>query len=186
MGVGVLRVFTVVVSILGFLALAVGCDDHPPTPVGTQQAPQYSPFVVDVSGGDLVFDQISFKDVGMSVPPEDQTFVYETVAEALSARLTEDASMNLHGRVRYSEDAADPAHHHACAANHVYVDLWHDASIPKWGYSLWSGCGEDDQFAWRELATTGPDPVNTVEPLTRDIVADLAHAVSAGCFTRHC
>jgi hypothetical protein len=133
MGAVTLRIFTSLVPILGVLVLAAGCHDSDPTRTATENAPQYSPFVVEVNGGDLLFEQITFKDVGMSVPPEHQTFVYETVAEALSARL-----------------------------------------------------GEDDEFAWRELATTGPDPVITVDPLARDIVADLAHAVSAGCLAKRC
>jgi len=186
MGPIVLRIFTFLALIFGVLILVAGHEDRAPTRTVTQQAPQYSPFVVEMSGADLRFDQISFKDVGMSLPPDNQAFVYEAVAEALSARLGEDAVMHINARVLYSEDAADPLHHRACAVNHVYVDLWHDASIPKWGYSLWSGCSEDDQFAWRELATTGPDPVSTVDPLTRNIAADLAHAVSAGCFTKYC
>ena len=186
MGTFALRSFTLFVPVVGALLLASAYEDSAPTRTAIEKAPQYSPFVVEVSGGGLLFEHISFKDVGMSVPPEDQTFVYATVAESLAARLTEDAGMNLDAQVLYSEDAADPAHHRACAANHVYVDLWHDASSPKWGYSLWSGCSEDAQFAWRELATAGPDPAITVEPLTRQIVADLAHAASAGCFTKHC
>ncbi len=134
----------------------------------------------------MLFNRITFKDVGMSIPPDDRAFVYETIAESLSARLSEDAGMSLDVQVLYSDAAADPAHHRACAANHVYVDLWHDAAGPKWGYSLWSGCGEDAQFAWRERTARGPDPAITVEPLTRDIVADLAHAVAIGCFSKHC
>ncbi len=186
MGTVALRSFTLLVPILGVLLLANGYDDGAPTRTALEKAPQYSPFVVEVSGGGTLFEHISFKDVGMSVPPEDQAFVYETVAESLAARLAEDTGMNLDARVLYSEDAADPAQHRACGANQVYVDLWHDASSPKWGYSLWSGCSEEAQFAWRELAATGPDPASTVEPLTREIVVDLAQATSAGCFTKYC
>ena len=186
MRTAVLRISTLLVPILGSFALAVGHDDTAPTSLTTDRAPLYSPFVVEVNGGDLRFDHITFKDVGMSVLPEDRAFVYETVAESLSARLAEGVGMSLNTRVLYSEDAADPAYHRACTPNQVYVDLWHDASIPKWGYSLWSGCGEDAQFAWRELETTEPDPAIAVDPLTRDIAADLARAVTAGCFTKHC
>jgi len=182
----IFRFFALLVPILAFFVLAAGYDDSARTRTATLNGPQYSPFVVEVSGGGVLFDRITFKDVGMLIPPEDRAFVYETIAESLSARLGEDAGMSLDVQVLYSDAAADPAHHRACAANHVYVDLWRDASSPKRGYSLWSGCGEEAQFAWRELAATGSDPVITVEPLTRDIVADLAHAVATGCFTKHC
>lgn len=182
----VLRIFAVIAPIFGFFVLAAGYDNADPNRTTTQTGPHYSPFVVEVSGQGVLFEQITFKDVGMSVAPEDRAFVYETIAESLSSQLAEEAGMSLDVQVVYSEDTADPAFHRACGANQVYVDLWHDASSPKWGYSLWSGCGEEAQFAWRELGTSGADPATTIEPLTRDIAANLAHAVAASCFTKHC
>lgn len=185
-------------ALLASLALSAGCDRAAPeaceasettatdpAPAVTQSGPTYSPFVVEVTGTDLPFEHITFKDVGMSVAPENRAFVYETIAQSLSAALGAEEAMSLEARVLYSEDAADPAHHRACAGRHVYVDVWHSATSPKWGYSLWSGCGEDDQFAWREFDTASPDPAS-VEPLTRDIVAHLGRALETGCFTRHC
>lgn len=196
----VLRLATLNIFTLA-LALLAGCDRATPAPEpelaleaheahetlaeGTPRGPQYSPFVIEVTGANLPFEHITFKDVGMSVAPENQAFVYETIAQSLSAALGDDQRMSLEARVLYSEEAADPAHHRACAGRHVYVDLWHSAESPKWGYSLWSGCGEDDQFAWREFATVSPDPAS-VEPLTRDIVAHLGRALETGCFTRNC
>ncbi|MBW2461405.1 MAG: hypothetical protein JRH11_07145 [Deltaproteobacteria bacterium] len=191
----VLRVVTLTVLIFWSLALLAGCDrcESTPDPAPAAEAteatpesgPRYSPFVVEVVGAGLPFEHITFKDVGMSVAPDDQDFIYETIAQSLSAALGDEQGMSLEARVLYSEDAADPAHHRACAARHVYVDVWHSAESPKWGYSLWSGCGEDDQFAWREFAASSPDPAS-VDPLTRDIAVSLGRALETGCFTRNC
>ncbi|RLB51443.1 MAG: hypothetical protein DRJ42_16805 [Deltaproteobacteria bacterium] len=190
-----LRLVTLSVLTISSLALLSGCDRSESTPAPAPAAeateavpgsgPRYSPFVVEVTGTDLPFEHITFKDVGISVAPDDQEFIYETIAQSLSAALGADQGMSLEARVLYSEDAADPAHHRACAARHVYVDVWHSAESLKWGYSLWSGCGEDDQFAWREFAATSPDPAS-VDPLTRDIAAHLGRALATGCFTRNC
>jgi len=182
----ILGVFTVLVPILGLFALAAGRDDVDPNRTPIQTGPRYSPFVLKVSGQAVLFEQITFKDVGMSVAPEDRAFVYEAIAETLSSQLAEDTEMSLDVRVIYSEDITDPAFHRACGANQVYVDLWHDASSPKWGYSLWSGCSEEARFAWRELGTSEADPATTVEPLAHEIAADLAKAVATGCFTARC
>jgi len=176
------------------LVVLLGCDAEAP---GRVEAPKaepaqysYSPFVVELSGDGLPFHQISFKDVGMSLPQDTRAFTYETIAESLSAELGS-SSQPMETEVRYSEAAADPDNHRHCQGQHIYVDLWHNAvsraeSSSKWGYSLWSGCGADDQFAWRELQVSGPDPVSTVSPLTEGIADSLRDAMRTGCFQREC
>lgn len=178
------KVLTVIASAAVVAGLGIGVlprEAPPPPPAPAPAAapgPHYSPFVVQMSHPDLPFSQITFKDVGMSVAPEERSFVYESIAESLSAALAEHAHQPMSSEVLYSSEAADPAHHVACGVAHIYVDLW-QPSAQRYGYSLWSGCGEDDQFQWRELD-------GSVEPLTRDIAEALRRAVTENCFTRRC
>ena len=132
------------------------------------------------------FSEISFKDVGlMSVPAPDREGVYEAIAESLAVELGHDAALSLPGEVHYSQAMSDPSNHLSCAARHAYVDLW-DATAPsRWGYSLWSGCGDEDQFAWREIDRPR-DSEDAIASLTRSIASSLRDAVRTGCYTRHC
>lgn len=143
-----------------------------------QRGPVYSPFVVGVQGTEA-FSVISFKDVGMSLAPEDRAYLYESLAEGLAAQLR-DGAPALATIVDHDEGITDPQAHLACEAGHVYVDLWKAGS--GWGYSLWSGCGEDDEFAHREI----PAPEASMEPLARDIATQLQVALQTSCFVRHC
>ena len=167
------------------IAIAVGVvlDVERAAPAPAAEAPpaggpHYSPFVVQMSHPALPFSQISFKDVGMSVEPAHRAFVYETIAQSLAEALTEHAEQPMSSEVLYSTDAADPNQHLACGSAHIYVDLW-QSSAERYGYSLWSGCGEDDQFRWQEVD-------GSVEPLAHDIAEALRAAVTTKCFTRQC
>ena len=139
--------------------------------------PVYSPFVVQLDD-ETPFSVISFKDVGMSLSDDEQQHVYETIAEGLA--------LELGSQMQHDPHSANPANHLACEGEHVYVDMWQSGS--GWGYSLWSGCGEDDEFAHREIEVEiEPDNrVASIQTLTDDIAAELRRAVRENCFTRHC
>ena len=161
-----------------------------PTTEGAADEPSYSysPFVMHLDHEELPFGAISFKDVGMSLPDDHQVFAYEALAESLSLELQRGVA-DLSVEVRHTVEILDPAAHVACEGRHIYVDLWKAGS--GWGYSLWSGCGEDDEFAHREVASVSEAAADTgdaatFEPLTRDIARSLLAAVESGCFTRHC
>lgn len=147
----------------------------------------YSPFVVEVSGSDD-FDAISFKDVGilrMDYTPADPKL--ETLAEAVAYEMSV-AHPGLELAVKYDPKMADPANHKACAGRHVYVDVWQTAH-QHYGYSLWSGCGEDDNFAWEQLSTPiedHADLVQEVTPLARALSEKLKHASQTKCFQKNC
>jgi hypothetical protein len=134
------------------------------------------------------FEAISFKDVGMSVPKEHRQFVYESIAESLALQLSSDDRLPMSSQVRYSRKITKPEHHRHCEAKHIYVDLWHNASSEHWGYSLWSGCGAEDRFAWKKVSAPkgNKDAVASIEPLARDIASSLRQAVQNECFRRTC
>ncbi len=142
-------------------------------------APNYSPFVLDVDA-DVPFAIISFKDVGMSLPSTDQAFVYESLAESLASELD---GREIMSRVRHVPEILDPNNHVACEGEHIYVDLWKSSSSAgdRFGYSLWSGCGEDDRFAFQDERVLA-----TVDALAQDIASSLSNAVETRCFTRLC
>jgi hypothetical protein len=180
--------------VMALMAGAVLTACEPDRPLGRLQAdapepagPLYSPWVLEVEGDDASFEEISFKDVGLSSPVEERERVYEAIAMSLAEEIRGDAGLALTSRVRYSEAMSDPSNHLSCAARHVYVDLWQSSRPDRWGYSLWSGCGEDDQFAWREVERPrGEDDDAAIASLTRSIAGSLREAVRTGCFTRHC
>jgi hypothetical protein len=158
-------------------------------PVEAEPGVHYSPFMLELHDKTAPFHAISFKDVGMSVPREHRAFVYESMAESLALALGTQAPTEgapLMSRVTYSTDIADPENHRACEGGHLYVDVWRNASDEDWGYSLWSGCGEDDQFAWKELPKAAGNTVQSLEPLAHDIAQSIREAVETDCFTRHC
>ena len=149
---------------------------------------RYSPFVVKVSGESSPFETITFKDVGIADVSNNRSIeLYELVAESLRYELDSDPERNLSSQVFYDEAAADPANHHACAGKHIYVDIWRTPGSERWGYSLWSGCGEEDNFAWREVSVS-PELAesDSVDQLTAQIGRDLREAISTGCFTKAC
>ncbi len=148
----------------------------------------YSPFVLGVSNGDP-FRVVSFKDVGMKLADDDAMLMYETIAESLSLELGAAKGLGMSAQVAYDESNLDPKNHLACGSDQLYVDLWRSEGPARWGFSLWSGCGEDDNFAWKEVAVetldTG-DPVKDVKSLTSNIVSTLAAASSKGCYQKTC
>lgn len=144
----------------------------------------YSPFALQMRQAGLPFSIISFKDVGMSIPEEDRAFVYESIAQGLAAAL-DHPTAPMSSEVQHLAAIADPNNHLHCESRHIYVDLWREAA--GWGYSLWSGCGADDEFAHRAVsAPTDHGAIASYEPLTRDIADRLRDAVRTGCFTRRC
>jgi len=191
-------------SALLLVLLATGCETDPasaplqnPEPLAAVEeaqrgaegadGPSYSPFVLHMSRPTgLPFGALSFKDVGMSLPDEERVVAYETLAESLSLELQrrmDDLSVEVHHTV----EILDPAAHLACEGRHIYVDLWKAGE--GWGYSLWSGCGEEDEFAHEEVEPTRVAIAGTAEsfePLTREIVASLVDATRTGCFTKYC
>ena len=153
--------------------------------VTAEKSFHYSPFVVQVQGSKY-FQSISFKDVGLQRPESDPNDpVLEAIAESLSLHLTEDGA-GLMTRVAYDEAQLDPGNHTACGQNHIYVDVWRKGER-GWGYSLWSGCGEESNFEWREIpdAPAG-EIVDEVEPLTQAIAESLRAASKSECFTKAC
>lgn len=164
-----------------------GPTEDPAPPVSSAAAeaePTYSPFVLRMSReGRLPFGEISFKDVGMSVDPAERVFVYESVASSVAAALASSPTAPMSSEVVYSEAAADPASHLACGSRHIYVDVWAPQGTERWGYSLWSGCGEEDRFALREVPRRTADDVDA---LAEDIAATLGRAVERGCFVASC
>jgi len=170
------------------LLVAAGCEASPraahlPTAGAPAGHARYSPWVVELASDDLSIDGVSFKDVGLaSVGPARHPGVYQEIASGLASALGEGAAP-LQSSVRYSEAMSDPANHLSCMPRHVYVDLWESGDRQRIGYSLWSGCGEADRFAWREVErpTEG-----AIAALTRSIAGSLREAVRTGCFTRAC
>ncbi len=109
----------------------------------------------------------------------------EVIAESLAQHLTE-SGVGMMTQVAYDEDMLDPNNHTSCGQHHIYVDVWRK-SEEAWGYSLWSGCGEDDNFAWIEVQAPGSDDITAaVEPLTQSIVQSLTKASETSCFQKSC
>lgn len=148
---------------------------------------QYSPFYVTVSGGEH-YHTITFKDVGLL--RTDHTIhdpLLEVIAESISQELANGA-LGYHAEVAYDHSLADPSNHRACGDRHVYVDVW-NRDETTWGYSLWSGCGEDDNFAWKEVkgpAMADGELYERVEPLARSIHNSLQAAEQTECFRKSC
>ncbi len=187
----------------GSLALGVAlvaCVTEPPaaapespvTPIVQAQAAPvedantpspYSPFVVQLTGGQV--ENISFKDVGLSFGDE-ASAVYEAMANALASEIVAESALPWTAQMTYEPAVMDPANHVFCGDRHVYVDLWRSESPERWGYSLWSGCGEESQFAWEEVTTADAAWMNNVTPVAQAITADLSDAHETGCFVRTC
>lgn len=149
----------------------------------------YSPFVLKVSSQESVFKTISFKDVGVhGLADAERDVLYETIAESLAYKLSQAQDLSMTSRVVYDEEILDPNNHLACGSHHLYVDIWR-SSKTRWGYSLWSGCGEDDNFEWKELSVDEVevgDLVEEVNPLTKGIVESLRAANARGCYQKTC
>jgi hypothetical protein len=145
----------------------------------------YSPYLVDVHGA-ADFDLISFKDVGLNLEDPE---AYELLADALAMSLADHPAMSVDASLLHDARYIDAAYHVACGESHIYVDVWRADGPARWGYSLWSGCGEDSQFAWEELAMTipiEPDVALAIQPLTDAIASSIGEAVATGCYERRC
>jgi hypothetical protein len=170
--------------------VGVGCKDPPAAPAApaTASAPRfhYFPFRIELDG-DHAFRRVTFKDVGMGrKDPSPGDPLLEAIAESLSAELTQ-ARAYGEASVAHDPALADPRSHLACEAHNLYVDVW-CAGPKRWGYSLWSGCGPDDRFEWREVEIPGHprDLTELVAPLARSIAESLRKAASRGCYRRSC
>lgn len=185
----------------GLAALALfGCtpSDPPAAPPAATAAPpaaieaaapthRYSPFAIRLDGH-RSFEVVTFKDVSQPLPdPALQTDELVAEAFAIALRATHPAVLT---EVVHEPDLLDPDNHVFCDRRHLYVDFWRtpraDAEV-LWGYSLWSGCGEDDRFAWQEL--DGPAAYGLAEQVERvvdHIARRLSVADAAACHQRRC
>jgi hypothetical protein len=151
--------------------------------------PEYfhSPFALRLDGGR--FDTIAFKDVGLKrVDGEVDALLLEVIAESLAYRLAAEERLGYTANLDYDEARANPANHLHCGLHHLYVDLWQGEDPARWGYSLWSGCSERDNFAHKELPRpdSGDDLAEYVEPLADSIVDSLVEASQSNCFQKQC
>ena len=160
-----------------------------PEAAESDETSPYSPFGVQLSDS-AHFDLISFKDVGLK-PPESSSrkLLFEAVAQSIAYQLKVDEAFEVQPRVIYDEALADPNNHTYCEKDRLYVDIWHGTSPERWGYSLWSGCSEAQQFAWRELEderAISTELDEAVEPLARGIVDSLSKAAREDCYRQAC
>lgn len=163
------------------------CDEHLAAEKANKPSFHYSPFYVELGGGGE-FDVITFKDVGLVRGADKRSDpLLEVIAESLSYSIATSELGYAPANVSYKEELADPANHLACGQNHLYVDVWKNGA-GKYGYSLWSGCGEADNFAWNELdePARGETLADEVEPLTEAITNSIAQAKEERCFRKHC
>ncbi len=150
----------------------------------------YSPFVVTVDG-DVVFKTVTFTDVGIRQPlpgPVDETLL-ETIAESLAQHLSRSETLGYEAKIYHDAAAADPNNHLFCEESHLYVAIWKGYSPDRWGYSLWSGCNEEHQFAWKEVVipkSAANDMIESVKTLSVSIVESLEKATKENCFLSEC
>ncbi|RDV38365.1 hypothetical protein DV096_05960 [Bradymonadaceae bacterium TMQ3] len=151
----------------------------------------YSPHYLTLTGGDFVFRTVTFQDVGMKqpepgpMPPE----VFETIAHSLAEKFTEHEKLSFSSQVDVDRALEDPNNHLFCESEHLYVALWRGYSPDRWGYSLWSGCGEEHQFAWEEVLDpvgVDKDVIGSVEYLTESIAESVSKASESKCFLADC
>jgi len=172
------------------VAAAVAPDVETGAPVAAD-APghRYSPFAIRLDGHGT-FDVVTFKDV--SHPPLDPALqTDELMAEAFTLALR-GTHPGLLTEVVHEPALLDPGNHVFCDRRHLYVDVWRSPQAapidsPRWGYSLWSGCGEDDRFAWQEV--DGPAAYGLAEQIDRvvDLIARrLSVADARACHQRRC
>ncbi len=177
---------------LGLVAVgAVACDGSSPESEEPEPSEEYhSPFVIRADG-DFQFEKVTFTDVGLASPasgPAEQ-FVLEAIAESLAYEFNQRESFDFDSGVEYEESLRDPDNHLFCDRQHLYVALWRGYEPERWGYSLWSGCHEQQKFAWEEVpdrVDEASDILTRVEPLTESIVDDVEAAVDENCFSKVC
>ncbi len=185
---------TLVVAATGALFVAmVAPQEHTVSACGDTiaitDAPRwYSPFVVRIEG-DKLFDTVSFKAVGKLASSDSaRQLIFENLAEALAENLRQSDGLTVDTDVDFDAFVADPASHCACEGHHTYVDFWRRAEPAMgWGFSLWSGCDADSQFAWEELPI--PEDLNKAEAqylLAERIAQRLSSAMRNGCVDSTC
>lgn len=180
-------------------AAFVGCAREPAPPIGEggepvlsrpgtstlpRPAQRYSPFAIRLDGHDA-FDVVTFKDVSQTLP-DPALHVDELMAEAFAIALR-NSHPGLLTEVVHEPKLLDPGSHVFCDQRHLYVDFWQSGAPSRWGYSLWSGCGEDDRFAWQEVdAPAAAELAVQVERVVDAISRRLQLADGAGCHRRDC
>lgn len=150
----------------------------------------YSPFAVEL-GGPGAFSVITFEDVGMHLTGDAAAseLLYETISQSVAAAIETSSALDYSATPVYEPRLLDPSQHVYCDDHHLYVALWRGFSPHRWGFSLWSGCGPDDQFAWHEVVAPWADDVDLpslVEPLTQAVVDALGDAERTQCFQLRC
>ena len=142
----------------------------------------YSPFVLRLSGH-TTFSTISFKNVTTGVSASQVDF--ELMAESLAMALRQ-SHPHILVEVVYAPEFLNPTNHLFCAERHLYVDFWGLQTGQVWGYSLWSGCGEDDRFAWRQFDGYFRNIALQIERITLDMGRSLKRADERACYQRAC
>ncbi|MBA2662624.1 MAG: hypothetical protein H0U74_10045 [Bradymonadaceae bacterium] len=175
----------------GELAMSPAAVESIASVVSVEREHYYSPFLI-TSDSDTVFKTISFTDVGISQPmpgPVDTTLL-ETIAESLAKHLAASEQLHFTPQVHYDPALVDPQNHLFCEEHHLYVAVWRGFAPDRWGYSLWSGCNEEHQFAWKEVVmppkAEGDDLISSVTPLTESIVESLSEATRKSCYLAKC
>jgi hypothetical protein len=150
---------------------------------------QYSPFGVRLHTGEH-FHLISFKDVGLERKNHSETApILEAIAQSVAYELQKRRDLEVTPEVFYDPDLGDPSKHRACGDHHLYVDVWQSRDPDRYGYSLWSGCGEAGKFAWDEVPIQGSvdrSLAEQVTPMGQGIVDSLAEAHERECFSKNC
>ncbi len=121
--------------------------------LAAQAAPTPSPYLaetVDV-GVSHWFQRVTFKDVGLAAGAGERETWIRAVTHALARAL----DTRLMARAHAVAEVAAPEWHHACQGRHVYVDVWRGTEPARVGFSLWRGCGAEDEFAWQEVPVDG-------------------------------
>ncbi len=196
-----LAITTLVLSVL-----AAACNTSQPTATAPQAAiavnktpkandaqptKTHSPYMLKLTedNSDPPFNVISFKDVGIADSGENSELLYETLAESLALEMSiEPAKLYsevVHEHAAPKDEEQKPG---SCGQRHIYVDVWSTDAPRQWGYSLWSGCSEADQFAWQELPRPKVEAasIEDLKPLAEDIARALKDAARTGCFQREC
>ena len=136
---------------VAFGATAAALHRRPPTPAAAPAPPAPSAYLsvgVQVEA-EHWFQRVSFKDVGLSTPDRaTRDDLVEAIAEGVAMSL----SPALSAHSMHADELANPAWHRTCQASHVYVDVWQSVEPDRIGFSLWRGCGDEDQFGWQEMS----------------------------------
>ncbi|MEM1024846.1 MAG: hypothetical protein AAGD10_03105 [Myxococcota bacterium] len=176
------RTLIVLFALVGSSCRSPSPSDASP-PEAAAGVPLYSPFVVEVQT-EAPFNRVSFKQVGSFRGEDDRSEIFEAMAESLAYELSKHGATS---HATFTPEVADPTHHLACGSSHIYVDFW-ESEDAVFGFSLWSGCGEESRFAHEvELSLpTDRDLIEKLEPLARRIASRLIEARDTDCFNASC